>query len=65
MTRGLTALERGRQIAPRSMSAIRNVCVYCGSSDGADARFGEAAEELGRSLAAGGSASSTAAAAKG
>jgi uncharacterized protein (TIGR00730 family) len=36
------------------MSAIRNVCVYCGSSDGADARFGEAAEELGRSLAAGG-----------
>jgi uncharacterized protein (TIGR00730 family) len=36
------------------MSAIRNVCVYCGSSDGADARFGEAAEELGRSLAAAG-----------
>ena len=33
------------------MSAIRNVCVYCGSSDGADARFGEAAEELGRALA--------------
>ncbi|HEY5203783.1 MAG TPA: TIGR00730 family Rossman fold protein [Roseiarcus sp.] len=36
------------------MNAIRNVCVYCGSSDGADARFGEAAEELGRTLAAGG-----------
>src|SRR6202050_4092899 len=36
------------------MSAIRNVCVYCGSSDGANARFGEAAEELGRALAAGG-----------
>ena len=36
------------------MSAIRNVCVYCGSSDGADARFAEAAEELGRALAAGG-----------
>ena len=34
------------------MSAIRNVCVYCGSSDGNDARFGEAAEELGRTLAA-------------
>ena len=34
------------------MSAIRNVCVYCGSSDGADARFAEAAEELGRTLAA-------------
>ena len=36
------------------MSAIRSVCVYCGSSDGADARFGEAAEELGRTLAADG-----------
>ena len=34
------------------MSAIRNVCVYCGSSDGNDAQFGEAAEELGRTLAA-------------
>jgi uncharacterized protein (TIGR00730 family) len=36
------------------MSAIRNVCVYCGSSAGDDARFGDAAEELGRALAAGG-----------
>jgi uncharacterized protein (TIGR00730 family) len=36
------------------MSAIRNVCVYCGSSAGADARFGDAAEELGRALAADG-----------
>ena len=36
------------------MRAIRSVCVYCGSSDGADARFGEAAEELGRTLAADG-----------
>jgi uncharacterized protein (TIGR00730 family) len=45
----LTALRRGRQI--ENMSAIRSVCVYCGSSDGADARFGEAAEELGRRLA--------------
>ena len=36
------------------MSAIRNVCVYCGSSAGADARFGDAAEELGRALATNG-----------
>jgi uncharacterized protein (TIGR00730 family) len=34
------------------MSAIRNVCVYCGSGNGNDARFGDAAEELGRALAA-------------
>jgi uncharacterized protein (TIGR00730 family) len=34
------------------MSAIRNVCVYCGSSAGDDARFGDAAEELGRALGA-------------
>jgi uncharacterized protein (TIGR00730 family) len=34
------------------MSAIRNVCVYCGSNPGNDARFGEAAEMLGRLLAA-------------
>ncbi|HLX98160.1 MAG TPA: TIGR00730 family Rossman fold protein [Roseiarcus sp.] len=34
------------------MSTIRNVCVYCGSGDGADQRFGEAAEALGRALAA-------------
>jgi uncharacterized protein (TIGR00730 family) len=33
------------------MSAIRNVCVFCGSSAGADLRFREAAEELGRALA--------------
>jgi uncharacterized protein (TIGR00730 family) len=33
------------------MNAIRNVCVYCGSSAGADPRFGEAAEALGRALA--------------
>src|ERR1700722_17286995 len=36
------------------MSAIRNVCVYCGSSDGDDARFGDAAGALGRALAADG-----------
>ena len=34
------------------MSAIRNVCVYCGSSPGNDPRFGEAAEAFGRVLAA-------------
>jgi uncharacterized protein (TIGR00730 family) len=32
------------------MSTIRNICVYCGSSDGGDALFAEAAEELGRTL---------------
>jgi uncharacterized protein (TIGR00730 family) len=36
------------------MSVIRNVCVYCGSSAGADARYGDAAEELGQALAADG-----------
>jgi hypothetical protein len=34
------------------MSAIRNVCVYCGSGAGNDPRFAEAAEALGRALAA-------------
>ena len=34
------------------MSSVRNVCVYCGSGDGNDPRFGEAAEQLGRILAA-------------
>ena len=34
------------------MSSIRSVCVYCGSSDGGDPRFAEAAEALGKSLAA-------------
>lgn len=34
------------------MSSIRNVCVYCGSGAGNDPRFGEAAEALGRILAA-------------
>src|SRR5580704_17292376 len=33
------------------MNSIRNVCVYCGSSKGDDARFGEAAEAFGRILA--------------
>jgi hypothetical protein len=36
------------------METIRNVCVYCGSSSGADPRFGEAAEALGRTLAGAG-----------
>ena len=34
------------------MRSIRNVCVYCGSSEGNDARFGDAAEAMGRALAA-------------
>jgi uncharacterized protein (TIGR00730 family) len=33
------------------MNSIRNICVYCGSSPGADPRFAEAAEALGRALA--------------
>ncbi len=33
------------------MEAIRNVCVYCGSSAGSDPRFAEAADALGRALA--------------
>jgi uncharacterized protein (TIGR00730 family) len=36
------------------MSSIKNVCVYCGSSEGADPRFAEAAEEMGSALAAAG-----------
>jgi uncharacterized protein (TIGR00730 family) len=34
------------------MSSIKNVCVYCGSSEGNDPRFAEAADELGAALAA-------------
>ena len=34
------------------MSSIRNVCVYCGSSEGNDPRFAEAADQLGAALAA-------------
>ena len=37
--------------ATKPMTTIRSVCVYCGSSLGADPRFGEAAAELGRALA--------------
>lgn len=33
------------------MSEIRNICVYCGSSEGDDPRFAAAAEALGRALA--------------
>ena len=33
------------------MKAIRNICVYCGSSSGADPRFGEAADALGAAMA--------------
>ena len=45
------------------MNSIRNVCVYCGSGEGNDPRFGEAADAFGRVLAAEGMGSSTAAAA--
>jgi len=34
------------------MSSIRNVCVFCGSGEGNDPRYGAAAETLGRNLAA-------------
>jgi uncharacterized protein (TIGR00730 family) len=33
------------------MASIHNVCVYCGSSDGADPRFSAAADALGHALA--------------
>ena len=42
---------RGGLAADRRMEAIRNVCVYCGSSAGTNPRFIEAAEALGRALA--------------
>ena len=44
--------ERLEVGANLGMTIVRNVCVYCGSSDGADARFGEAADAFGRILAA-------------
>ncbi len=44
--------EAARERLPDSDgSALRNVCVYCGSSPGQDPAFGMAAEELGRHLA--------------
>lgn len=36
---------------PEAKDVLRSVCVYCGSSDGADPAFGEAAAEFGRLLA--------------
>jgi uncharacterized protein (TIGR00730 family) len=42
---------RGDLAANRRMEAIRNVCVYCGSSAGTDPRFADAADALGRALA--------------
>jgi uncharacterized protein (TIGR00730 family) len=36
------------------MSSIKNVCVYCGSSEGNDPRFAKAADQLGAALAAAG-----------
>ncbi len=35
----------------KSMAAIRSICVYCGSSAGAEPVFEHAAEELGRAMA--------------
>lgn len=35
------------------MSKIRSLCVYCGSSEGAEHLYGDAARELGSTLAAG------------
>jgi uncharacterized protein (TIGR00730 family) len=49
------ALDADAFPAPESrMKAIRNICVYCGSSPGADLRFGEAADALGAAMAGGG-----------
>lgn len=51
-------LSQGRAPFPgqtEEAPAPRAVCVYCGSSPGADPRFMRAAEELGRLLAASGS----------
>jgi uncharacterized protein (TIGR00730 family) len=36
------------------MIIVRNVCVYCGSSDGNDPCFGQAADQLGSAIAAAG-----------
>jgi uncharacterized protein (TIGR00730 family) len=36
------------------MTIVRNVCVYCGSSDGNDPCFGQAADHLGSAIAAAG-----------
>ena len=36
------------------MSAIKNICVYCGSNNGHDPRFAEAADQLGSAIAAAG-----------
>jgi uncharacterized protein (TIGR00730 family) len=50
----LTRIAAARQtfsMTQPTHSGIRNVCVYCGSGDGNDPRFGEAADALGRALA--------------
>src|SRR5271155_5880714 len=36
------------------MTIVRNICVYCGSSDGNDPGFGQAADQLGAAIAAAG-----------
>src|SRR5258708_5412524 len=48
--RGALAKEKGQLVAAR----IRRLCVYCGSSIGADARYREGAAALGAGLAAAG-----------
>jgi uncharacterized protein (TIGR00730 family) len=52
---GPSALDVGRDRASeRPMKPIQNICVYCGSSLGADPRFAEAADALGAAMAAAG-----------
>jgi uncharacterized protein (TIGR00730 family) len=46
--------EAPREARPEGGRALRNVCVYCGSSPGRDPAFLKAAQELGRHLAEGG-----------
>jgi uncharacterized protein (TIGR00730 family) len=46
--------EAPREARPEGGGALRNVCVYCGSSPGRDPAFLKAAQELGRHLAEGG-----------
>jgi uncharacterized protein (TIGR00730 family) len=43
-------MQKGRFQAPRR-TAVRNICVYCGSGTGNDPAYAEAARTLGRSLA--------------
>ena len=49
MQSNLTAL--GGQVLKRAMSALKTICVYCGSSNGTDPAMLRAAEQLGRAMA--------------